>query len=122
MEQDKGGEGGETTTPKSGYHHFSCVLPEHTGELIYSELLRKLIGFHQTLNNLKGLWREQAKFWHHLASQVHLFNLPELHDSMVPPIFESMREGNTEIREAAASCLVKILQFQYMLSKRQELI
>jgi len=28
---------------------------------------------------------------------------------MIPSIFEAMKEGNTEIREAAAECLVKIL-------------
>jgi hypothetical protein len=48
--------------------------------------------------------------------------MPELHEAFSPCVFDYIKEGNTEIREAAAECLARMLLYQYQSQKRQELI
>ncbi|MFS8159897.1 MAG: hypothetical protein ACMG6E_06750 [Candidatus Roizmanbacteria bacterium] len=47
----------DSATPKN-----SVCLPEYTSEIIYSDLLSKLLLYDQNISNLKGLWREQTLF------------------------------------------------------------
>ncbi len=47
----------------------------------------------------------------HINAVINLFNLPELHEAFTPCIFDYIKEGNTEVREAAAACLVKMLLY-----------
>jgi hypothetical protein len=96
----------EVTSPKN-----AITLPEYSSEVIYSDLLSKLLLYDQNISNLKGLWREQTLFLQHVGACVHLFNLPELHEAFTPCIFDYIKEGNSDVREAAADCLAKMLQY-----------
>ena len=49
---------------------------------------------------------------------VSLFNLPELHEYFVDDVFEYLKEGNADVRKAAATCFSKMLKHQYSSVKR----
>jgi hypothetical protein len=46
-----------------------------------------------------------------MAKNVGLFNMPELHEYFIIDVFEYLKEGNTEVRCAAANCFSKILKY-----------
>jgi hypothetical protein len=55
---------------------------------------------------------------HHLSQVINKFNLPEFHEAFIPSLLDYIRGGNSEIRQAGAECLSKILQYQYSTNKR----
>jgi hypothetical protein len=91
-------------------------------EVIYADLMTKLAIFDQNLQNMPGLWRQQIKYLSNLSKGVHLFNMPEFQEQFLSSLFEYIKGGNSETRQAAADCIARILQHQYNSAMRQELI
>eukprot|EP00347_Sterkiella_histriomuscorum_P008191 403346032 len=98
------------------------LLPEYINELIFSDLLAKILIFDQNLSNNPGLWRSTVKYLRHLSQTLHQFNAIEFHEAFIPSLLDYIRGGNSQIRQAASDCLSKILKHQYSTQKRQELI
>lgn len=48
--------------------------------------------------------------------------MPEFQESFLASLFEYIKAGNSEIRQAAANCIARILQHQYNSGMRTELI
>jgi len=55
------------------------VTPENEKEVVYSDLLQRLMIFIQNLRSYNGLWREHVKLIKNLGKTVHLFYMPEIH-------------------------------------------
>ena len=84
-------------------------MPEYQSEQVYSTLLSKLIVFKQLLKSKKALWREHVLFLSALNSCLPKFHLPEVHDLIVPSLFDDIQTGNTQLRQESAHCIVLIL-------------
>ena len=72
---------------------------------MYTDLLEHIMTFVTNIKCEEGLWREHIKLLKNLEETVHLFYMPEIHNILVPVIFEFVIEGNTNVRDAAAKCL-----------------
>ena len=55
------------------------VTPEHESELVYSDLLQRLMVYINNLRGYTGLWREHVKLIKNLTEVIHLFYMPEIH-------------------------------------------
>ena len=55
------------------------MTPENESEVIYSDLLQRLMIFINNLKGYNGLWREHVKLIKNLVEVVHLFYMPEIH-------------------------------------------
>jgi hypothetical protein len=47
------------------------ILAEHMSEVIYADLLAKLLIFDSNLHDISGLWRTQYKYLLHLSKGMH---------------------------------------------------
>lgn len=104
---------------ESGNAFFnSYVLPEYGTELLFMDLLEKLLVYDKNMQNQHGLWKLTARYLHNLSLYLHQFNMPEFHESYFQSLIDYIKCGNAEIRFSAAECLVKILQHQYSSVKR----
>lgn len=63
------------------------ILPEYSKEIIYSELIQKLMFFNYHLQSHTGMWREHTRLLEAISKNVELFNIPELHDAFCEVIF-----------------------------------
>jgi hypothetical protein len=55
------------------------VTPDHENELVYSDLLQRLMVYINNLRGYTGLWREHVKLIKNLTEVIHLFYMPEIH-------------------------------------------
>ncbi len=62
---------------------------------MYSGLLTRLLAFKQMLVEKIALWREHVRFIEALTSELTRFHMPEVHDKLVPCLFEDIQKGNT---------------------------
>jgi hypothetical protein len=53
------------------------VLPENFKEIIYADLMAKLLIFDSNFQGVPGMWRHEIKYLTNLSKTIHLFNLPE---------------------------------------------
>mmetsp|Transcript_4775 Transcript_4775/g.8187 ORF Transcript_4775/g.8187 Transcript_4775/m.8187 type:complete len:260 (+) Transcript_4775:1494-2273(+) len=109
----------EDTTPKLLPIY---VTPENQREVVYSDLLQRLMVFIQSLRSNTGLWREHVQLLRNLTEVIHLFYMPEVHKSLVPLLVDFLYKGNKDIKEVACDCLAKILKHQHHSPSREELI
>jgi hypothetical protein len=72
----------------------SPLLPEYINELIFSDLLGRLLVYDTNLFNNHGLWRDQSKYLHNLSQTLHHFNAIEFHESFIPSLLDYIRGGN----------------------------
>ena len=98
------------------------LTPENEIELVYSDLLQRLMVFINNVKNYNGLWREHAMLLNNLVEVVHLFYLPEIHSYLVPLLVDWVYKGNKEIKEAGCNCLAKIMKYQHHSPSREELL
>lgn len=70
------------------------VTPEHECELVYSDLLQRLMAFIQNLRGYTGMWREHVKLIQNLSETIHLFYMPEIHSLITPMLFDFVQKGN----------------------------
>jgi hypothetical protein len=47
-----------------------------------------------------------------ISAEIERFHMPEIHDKLVPSLFEDIQKGNTQMRQACALMMVKILATQ----------
>jgi len=59
------------------------ISPEFKAELVYQELLPKLLIFDEHIYGMIGLWRQHTEFIDKLADTFKLFHMPELQDNYV---------------------------------------
>jgi hypothetical protein len=98
------------------------VTQEHESEVVYSDLLQRLMVFINNLREYKGLWREHVKLIKNLGKTLHLFYIPEIHQLIVPMLIDFISKGNKDIKEAACNCLAKIMEYQHHTPSREELL
>ena len=55
------------------------VTSEHEDELVYSDLLQRLMVFINNCKAYNGLWREHAQLINQMVEVIHLFYMPEIH-------------------------------------------
>lgn len=98
------------------------VTPENKSEEVYSDLLQRLMVFINNMRAHTGVWREHAQLIKNLTKTIHLFYMPEVHQYLVPMLFEFILRGNNYIKELSCHCLAKILKYQHDSNFRDELI
>ena len=98
------------------------VTPEHESELVYSDLLQRLMVYINNLRGYTGLWREHVKLIKNLTEVIHLFYMPEIHQYLVPMLIDFVYKGNRETKEASSELLGKILKYQHHSPSREELL
>lgn len=98
------------------------VTPEHESEVVYSDLLQRLMIFINNLRGYNGLWREHVKLIKNIGRTIHLFYMPEVHELLVPMLIDFISKGNKDIKEASCSCLAKIMKYQHHSPSRDELM
>ncbi len=52
-------------------------MPENFREIIYADLMSKLLIFDSNLQSAPGLWRNSIVYLKNLCKAVHNFNMPE---------------------------------------------
>lgn len=80
-------------------------------EVVYSDLLQRLLVFINSLRSFTGLWREHVKLIEQLTASIHLFYMPEIHQTIVPMLLEFVCTGNRDMQEAACMCIAKIIKY-----------
>jgi hypothetical protein len=66
----------EDTTPKLPPIY---TTPEFESELVYSDLLQRLMAFINNVRSQQGNWREHVKLITNLTNVIELFYMPEIH-------------------------------------------
>lgn len=74
------------------------VIPENFSEIIYADMMSKLLIFDTNLQSAPGLWRHSIRYLRNLRKAIHLFNLPEFQEGFLASLFEYIKAGNAEIR------------------------
>ena len=64
------------------------IGPEYKSELVYQELLPKLLSLDEHIHNQIGLWRQHADFLEKFSYTFKLFHVPELHDNFIQTLFK----------------------------------
>ena len=95
---------------------------DRKSEVVYSDLLQRLMVFITNVKSVQGLWRDHILLLKNLTEVVHLFYMPEIHHYLVPLLFEFILEGNNLIKDEASNCLAKIMKYQHHTPDREELI
>jgi hypothetical protein len=70
------------------------VTPENEKEVVYSDLLQRLMIFINNMRGFTGLWREHVKLIQNLTQVIDLFYMPEIHQYLVPMLVEWIWKGN----------------------------
>jgi hypothetical protein len=98
------------------------VTPQYESEVVYSDLLQRMMVFINNLRGFTGLWREHVKLIQNLTQVIDLFYMPEIHQYLVPMLIEWVWKGNRETKEASCELLAKILKYQHHSPSRDELL
>ena len=69
-----------------------------------------------------GLWREHVKLISNFNEVIHLFYMPEVHQLIVPMLFDFVHKGNNQISEVACHCIAIVLKFQHHSPSREEML
>lgn len=70
------------------------VTAEHQSEVVYSDLLQRLMVYINNIKGYTGMWREHVKLVDNLAEVIHLFYMPEIHQYLVPMLMDFVFKGN----------------------------
>lgn len=70
---------------------------EHESEILFSDLLQRLLVFMNRLRSYPGLWREHLQLIRNLNKVIHFFYMPEIHIHVVPMLLEWVAAGNREL-------------------------
>ena len=98
------------------------MTPENEREVIYSDLLQRLMVFINNIRGNMGMWREHLELIRNLLKTIHLFYMPEVHSYLVPMLIDFVFKGNNYIKELACQVLAKILKYQHHSPSRDELL
>jgi len=60
------------------------VQPQYKKEIVFDNLLSKLMSMFESIQNNEGAWRDHVMLVSHLEKVIHLFYLPEIHVNLVP--------------------------------------
>jgi len=96
------------------------VTAEHQSEVVYSDLLQRLMVYINNIKSYTGLWREHVKLVENMTDVIHLFYMPEIHQYLVPMLMEFVHKGNNQLKEISCHCLAKILKYQHNSSSRED--
>lgn len=96
------------------------VTAEHQSEVVYSDLLQRLMVYIKEIKSYTGLWREHVKLVQNLTETIHLFYMPEIHQYLVPMLMDFVFKGNNQLKDVSCHCLAKILKYQHNTSSREE--
>ena len=96
-------------------------MPEYKGEIVYQELLPKLLLLDEHLHAMIGHWREHADFLDSFSLTIKLFHMPELQDLFVQTLFKYLHNGNNHLRQKVCKCIVSMLAYQYDPERRASL-
>ncbi len=80
--------------PKEVEENLLPLLPEHISELLYSDLLSKLVIYDQNLMAIQGKWRTHVAYITNLSKVVHHFNAIEFHEAFITTLLDAIRCGN----------------------------
>lgn len=97
------------------------ISPEFKAELVYQELLPKLLIFDEHIYGMIGLWRQHTEFIDKFADTFKLFHMPELQDNYVQTLFKYLHNGNIQLRAKVCKAIVQILAYQYDPERRASL-
>lgn len=86
-------------------------MAEHQSEVVYSDLLQRLMVYINNIKGYSGLWREHVKLVENLTETIHLFYMPEIHQYLVPMLMDFILKGNNVLKEVCCHCLAKILKY-----------
>ncbi len=98
------------------------LTPDRKSELVYSDLLQRLMVLITNMKSNTGLWREHWKLLSNLRQVLHLFYMPEVHSYLAPLLFEFVQEGNDQMKEITCDCLATILKHQHHSASRENLL
>jgi len=98
------------------------LTPDRKNELVYSDLLQRLMVLITNIKGNTGLWREHWKLLKNLKEVLPLFYMPEVHSYLVPLLLEFVQEGNDQIKDVACDCLATIMKHQHHTPSRDNLI
>ena len=87
------------------------VTAEHQSEVVYSDLLQRLMVYIKEIKSYTGLWREHVKLVQNLTETIHLFYMPEIHQYLVPMLMDFVFKGNNQLKDVSCHCLAKILKY-----------
>lgn len=85
------------------------ISPEYKSEIIYQELLPKILILDEHIHNNIGLWRQHADFLDQFSQTFNLFHMPELHDMFLQTLFKYLQGGNNQLRSKVCKCIVNII-------------
>lgn len=55
------------------------VTADHQSEVVYSDLLQRLMVYINNIKGYTGLWREHVKLVENMTEVIDLFYMPEIH-------------------------------------------
>jgi len=87
------------------------ALPENQSEVVYSDLLQRLMVLVHRIKEVGGMWREHVQLVQNLVEVIDLFYMPEVHVYLVPLLFDFLVNGNKTLREVSCECLAKIAKY-----------
>ena len=85
------------------------ISPEFKVEIVYQELLPKLLIYDEHLYAMIGLWRQHTDFIDKFADTFKFFHMPELQDNYVHTLFKYLQSGNIQLRAKVCKAIVQIL-------------
>lgn len=98
------------------------ALPENQSEIIYSDMLQRLMVMVHRIKEVNSLWREHLKLVQNLVEIIDLFYMPEVHIYIVPLLFDFVTQGNKVLKESSCECLAKIAKYQHHSPSRMQVI
>lgn len=96
------------------------VTAEYQSEVVYSDLLQRLMVYINNIKGYTGMWREHVKLVNNLVEVIQLFYMPEVHQYLVPMLMDFVFKGNNILKDVSCRCLAKILKYQHNSSSREE--
>lgn len=97
------------------------IAPEYKAEIVYQELMPKILALDEHIHNQIGLWRQHAEFLEQFSQTFKLFHMPELHDNFIQTLFKYLQTGNIQLRAKVCKCIVTIMAYQYDPERRAAL-
>ena len=104
----------------SGHSNY-LISPEYKSEIIYQELLPKLLSLDEHIHGQIGLWRSHTEFLDSFSETFKHFHMPELQDNFIQTLFKYLKNGNNHLRAKVCKCIVTILALQYDVERRAAL-
>ena len=87
------------------------ISSEFKVEIVYQELLPKLLIYDEHIYGMIGLWRQHTEFIDKFADTLKLFHMPELQDNYVQTLFKYLQSGNIQLRAKVCKAIVQILAY-----------